>query len=135
MNPNVSTLLHQGLTMTVLGMGLVFAGLGLLWGLIVLLNRTFAPKPGEQAPGSSDDSAVIASAAEVAEVEAAAAEALTVERAHVAAVVAGALMANALPWLIEAPAGPAFEHGRSASSWVTANRSRTLRSWQPQRFH
>ena len=29
--------------------------------------------------------------------------------------------------------GPAFEHGRTAPSWVTSNRARALRSWQPPR--
>ena len=35
-----------------------------------------------------------------------------------AAIVAGALMANAVPLLMEAPVGPAFEHGRTAPIWV-----------------
>ncbi len=51
----------------------------------------------------------------------------------VAALVAGALMANALPIHFEAPVGPAFEHGRTAPSWVTANRARTLQPWQRTR--
>jgi len=60
-------------------------------------------------------------------------EALTVERARVAAIVAGALMANAVPLLMEAPVGPVFEHGRTAPIWVSSNRARALQSWQPPR--
>lgn len=124
----MSTLLGQGLVITVIGMGLVFAALALLWLLISLLGRVSAapePTPGpggpgigaEEAPGPTDT----------------ATEALSAERAQVAALVAGALMANALPLLLEAPAGPTFEHGRTAPIWVSANRARTLYSWQPRR--
>ena len=55
------------------------------------------------------------------------------ERGRVAAIVAGALLANAVPLLLEAPIGPVFEHGRTAPFWVTANRARALQSWQPPR--
>ena len=45
MNPSVPELLRQGLIMTVLGMGLVFATLGLLWGIMALLTRVFEDAP------------------------------------------------------------------------------------------
>jgi hypothetical protein len=61
------------------------------------------------------------------------ASALTAERADVAALMAAALMANALPWVVDLPPGPAFEHGRSAPLWVSANRARNLHPWQPTR--
>jgi len=34
---------------------------------------------------------------------------------------------------VEVPLGPAFEHGRTAPCWITANRARALHSWQPPR--
>ena len=64
---------------------------------------------------------------------AALAAALTEERARVAAIVAGALMANALPKPHDIPAGPAFEHGRTAPTWVSANRANNLQVWQSPR--
>lgn len=132
MNPTTGELLRSGLIITALGMGLVFASLVLLWGLLKLLGVVLKDKvePVQQARG------VVAETTDTAEsqlVALAAADALTAERAHVAAVVAGALLSNALPLLFEAPAGPAFEHGRVAPSWVTGNRARALQSWQPPR--
>jgi len=126
----VGQLLQSGLTITVMGMGLVFAALALLWGLLRLLATVLQDKE-ERVPEVSPS----LDNTEVAETRAAldAAAALTEERAQVAAVVAGALLSNALPLLFEAPTGPAFEHGRTAPSWVTSNRTRTLQSWQPPR--
>lgn len=128
MNPTIPELLRQGLIITALGMGLVFAALGLLWGLMTLLTHIFR----EAAPASE---AAAPLPAELSAVEAATAEALTVERARVAAIVAGALMANAIPLPVDVPTGPAFEHGRTAPIWVTANRARALHSWQPLRVN
>lgn len=124
MSESVMGLLSQGLIITALGMGLVFLGLGLLWGLIILLTRLLGPAPeGAPAPGQVESPAP----ADIAE------DALTAERARVAALVAGAFLANALPIMFEAPTGPAFEHGRTAPLWVTSNRARVLQSWQPAR--
>ena len=131
MNQTVPELLRQGLIISALGMGLVFAALGLLWGLIALLTRIFveAPTASEAAADAMPPTAEpIASAT-------AAAQALTAERARVAAIVVGALMANALPLPVEVPTGPMFEHGRTAPIWVTANRARALQSWQPLRVN
>ncbi len=130
MNPSESQLLAQGLMITVVGMGLVFAALALLWGLTALMTRVFADK-AEPAPEVS----MVLEEADVAEAQAAleAAAELTEERARVAAMVAGALLSNALPLLFEVPTGPAFEHGRTAPSWVTGNRARALQTWQPPR--
>ena len=58
---------------------------------------------------------------------------LTEERAQVAALVAGALLANALPRPIETPAPPDNAHGSAASAWVSTNRARALLPWQPRR--
>ena len=106
-------------------MGLVFAALGLLWGSSRCLpvRRT----AGGADPGSASRRRMRLRASRGARSLAA----LTAERARVAAIVAGALMANALPLLFEAPAGPAFEHGRTAPLWVTTNRAHALQPWQP----
>ena len=134
MNPSTAELLRSGLVITVLGMGLVFAALALLWGLIQLLSVVFRDKV-EPAPQVSTalEEAEAAEKRTALEAAAGAEAALTGERAQVAALVAGALLANALPLLFEAPTGPTFEHGRTAPSWVTGNRARALQSWQPPR--
>ena len=132
MNPTTSELLRQGLIITVLAVTLVFASLGLLWGIIALLMRLFKDAP--EKPASHGDATSRGEAAMPAALMASAsADALTAERARVAAIVTGALIANAVPLLMEAPVGPAFEHGRTAPNWVTGNRARALQSWQPPR--
>ena len=131
MNEGIGSLLDQGLIITALGMGLVFAALGLLWGIIALLGRLTRSAPGEhaaEAPQSEDVRTTITPAGQPEPVEA-----LTAERARVAAAIAGALMANAIPMLMEAPVGPAFEHGRTAPGWVLSNRARALQAWIPPR--
>ncbi len=133
MNQSITELLSQGLIIFVLGMGLLFAGLSVLWGLIALLSRLFRPGPEEAEDGKAAEVAPPAATAPVAAVSTA--EALTAERGRVAAIVAGVLMANALSLGMEAPTGPAFEHGRTAPSWVSTNRARALQSWQPPRFN
>ena len=121
MDESTLSLIGQGLVITVVGMGLVFAVLGLMWGIVALLQR-LAPAGPTPAP---EPDILPAEQGETA--------ALTAERAQVAAMVAGALMASALPLYLEPPVGPTFEHGRTAPIWVTANRSRTLQAWQPPR--
>lgn len=134
MNPTVPELLGQGLLITAVGMGLVFGALALLWGLIRGLGAIFAEHDEREAAPVIVPLQASATVTPRAELDAAAqAELLTAERARVAAVVAGALLANALPLLFEVPTGPAFEHGRTAPSWVTSNRARALHSWQPPR--
>ncbi len=129
MDQTVPELLRQGLIITALGLGLVFAALGLLWGIMALLTHIFVD------PSSASETAAEAVSAVMkpAEAETVAAVALTAERARVAAIIAGALMANAIPLPVEVPTGPMFEHGRTAPIWVTANRARALQSWQPLR--
>jgi Na+-transporting methylmalonyl-CoA/oxaloacetate decarboxylase gamma subunit len=124
-------LLAQGLTITVWGMSLVFLGLALLWGLMALLARVFPaniPAGGdgaEPAPARASQAPVPSATPEAA--------ALTAERARVAAIVAGALLAHALPWQPELPEIAEFEHARSSTSWVTTNRARSLSRWEPPR--
>ena len=58
MNESVPELLRQGLIITAIGMTLVFAVLGLLWGIMALLTRVFReaapavrlPQDGEATP-------------------------------------------------------------------------------------
>jgi len=114
--------------MMVVGMSLVFGALALLWVVIALLGR-FGGAPVSDA-GKEVSVTVVALPPTAAEAERAA---LTAERARVAAIVAAALMANAVPLHLEPPPGPTFEHGRSASAWVTTNRARAMRPWQPPR--
>lgn len=130
MNESIGSLLNQGLIMTVFGMGLVFGALALLWGLMRLLTEVFRDK-AEAAP--TPPAAAPPAPAEVDAADIRAKEALTAERARVAALVTGALFSNALPLLLEPPAGPAFEHGRVAPSWVVGNRAQALQVWSPQR--
>jgi len=119
----------EGLRIAVIGLAWVFAGLALIWGLILLLNRLFPGKAASRArtsrTGTRPAAAIPAEAVD--------SEALTAERALVAAVVAAAVHAGALPIHAEAPVGPAFEHGRTAPTWVSSNRARALQSWQPPR--
>jgi Na+-transporting methylmalonyl-CoA/oxaloacetate decarboxylase gamma subunit len=119
-------LIADGLRLSAVGLTLVFAVLALLWGMLALLTRIFPESPLRHPRVGAGRSAEV-------EAQRAAAAALTAERAQVAAVAAAALMANALPMLMEPPAGEEFEHGRIAPSWVSANRARALRSWQPPR--
>ncbi len=130
MNQNTLELLRQGLIMTGIGMGLVFSALALLWGMMRLLDVIFRD---QAAAGDDTEDVTPADDLVASEAEAQAAAALTAERARVAAIVAGALLSNAMPLLLEPPTGPAFEHGRTAPSWVTANRARTLGAWSPPR--
>jgi Na+-transporting methylmalonyl-CoA/oxaloacetate decarboxylase gamma subunit len=150
--------LRPGLLMTVIGMGLVFAALALLWGILVALTRLFPPRPEPASAAKAVDSAPITPETAPALIVAAIASAtaplvddetalplsaqpvmpspaatLTAERGRVAALVAAALASNALPLLLDAPIGPAFEHGRTNPAWVTANRARALQRWQPPR--
>ena len=103
-------------------MTLVFAVLGLLWGVMALLTRVFQDAPDTGPPPVSRTDVGVGRAG--VPTEAGTLEALTAERGRVAAIVAGALMANAVPLLMEAPVGPVFEHGRTAPIWVSANRAR-----------
>ena len=131
MNPTVSQLLGSGLLISAIGLGLVFAALALLWGMTRLITKIFADK---EVP--VPEVSLVLDEAELAEAQAAveAAVELTEERARVAAIVAGALLSNALPVVFQAPPGPAFEHGRISPSWVTSNRARALPSFQRPRI-
>ena len=121
-------LLAQGLIIAILGMGLVFAALGLLWGLLALLMRLGGSPAGRAARQNSQLEAASALHAPQSD-----AGRLTDERARVAAIVAVALMSNAVSLGLSAPAGPTFQHGRTAPALVSTNRGRALQSWHPPR--
>lgn len=134
MDSSAAPLMLQGGIIAVVGITLVFAALALLWGMTRLLTKVLADKPVGELLAA--DVSLALEEADVAEAQAAleAAAELTEERARVAAVVAGALLSNALPLAFRPPTGgPAFEHGRIAPSWVTSNRARSLQTWQPPR--
>jgi Na+-transporting methylmalonyl-CoA/oxaloacetate decarboxylase gamma subunit len=134
MNQYVAELLRQGLAITVVGMGLVFGALVLFWGAIALLNRVSTRAPAaapEREPPAVEPSDRAPLQVLTGEDQRAM---LTAERARVAAIVTGALMANAVSLSFEPPPGPTFEHGRTAPAWVTTNRARIMRPWQPPRF-
>jgi Na+-transporting methylmalonyl-CoA/oxaloacetate decarboxylase gamma subunit len=129
MNASFGGLLLEGLRVTVIGLAWVFVGLALVWGLVGLLNRFF---PGTNEDPSSATSARIEQSDPIpGAIDGG--DPLTAERAQVAAIVAAAILAGALPIRAEAPVGPGFEHGRTAPNWVTGNRARALRPWQPPR--
>ena len=134
MNQDVAELLRQGLVLAMVGMGLVFGALALFWGAIALLNRmsnrATAIASESEAPAVDLTDAISAQPSAGEEPRAA----LTAERARVAAIVTGALMANAVSLSFEPSPGPTFEHGRTAPAWVTTNRARIMRPWQPPRF-
>jgi hypothetical protein len=129
MNDMASSLLVEGVKITAIGLTWVFAGLALVWGLVALLNRLF-PGRTESAERSLGTALQSGGGSPGVALEV---DALTAERTQVAAIAAAALLSGALPVRMEAPVGPAFEHGRTAPNWVTGNRARALRPWQPPR--
>ena len=122
----------QGLQITLVGLVLVFAALVLLWAMILLLTRIFSVRSAASSTAEIHEAAATAQD-EAARAEAMAAVALTAERAQVAALVAGALMGNAIPLLMDVPPDQCYEDGRTSPSWVTAKRAVALRGWQPAR--
>ncbi|MEJ5198908.1 MAG: OadG family protein [Anaerolineae bacterium] len=129
MDRDVIELLGRGLIMTAAGMGLVFGALALLWAVIELLGRVCKPAASDDHRQVSVSVTAVMSPTEADPARIA----LTEERSRVAAIVAAALLANAVPLYLEPPAGPTFEHGRSAPAWVTTNRARAMQTWQPPR--
>ncbi len=127
-NPTTGQLLQQGLIVTVLGMGLVFAALALLWGLMELLMRLF---PAEQEVAKEPEAEAVAAAEEIVAAADLAAE-LTAERARVAAVVASIALAHALPGQMGTLQEPVSGDGKTAQAWVVINRSRFLQNSQPR---
>ncbi len=131
-NPTIGELLQQGLIITVLGITLVFAGLGLLWGLMEVLMRVLPP---EAEASQAEEPAPAVEAAEIAlTAEPDLAAALTAERARVAAIVASMALAHALPGqAMTVPPELVVSGDGRGESWTNTYRARSLHSWQPPR--
>ena len=117
--------LAWGLQMTVLGMGLVFGLLGLLWGLLTLVQRfdrapppVAAPEPAEWLPAMFGDAFERALQG--------------LDPQLVAAIMVATLTHRAVSRREAAPAMRSYWPGSLlyASRWVGAGRSRQNHSWQ-----
>ena len=129
--------LGWGLQMTVLGMGLVFALLALLWGLLTLVLK-FDPAPAEPlspqaATGQAQHvAAVAAGAAGAVGAPAAAPTVDGMDAELVAAIMAAVLAHKAVRRGEAAPVMRSYWPGSLlyASRWVASGRMRQNRSWQ-----
>ncbi|WP_322489912.1 OadG family protein [Chloroflexus sp.] len=112
-----------GLTMTVLGMGLVFTVLALIWGLLNLLTRFDRPEP-------STTTGEVMPALEIAPVTT---EPLTPD--EVAAIAVAVAVRTATLRREAAPTVRSYWPGSLlfASRWVAAGRTRQNQSWQRRR--
>lgn len=121
--------LAWGLEMAVVGMGLVFGLLALLWGLLTLVLRW--DKPPADTPPAPQPEALAAIGAEVAP---AAGPALVqgMDTEMVAAILVATLTHRAVRRREAAPVMRSYWPGSQlhASRWVGAGRSRQNHSWQ-----
>jgi len=128
----MTELLKEGLIITVIGMGLVFAALGLLWGIMAGMQRLFPP--GEKPFASlwrRRKRGVAAPAVEEATAPVLSAEA---EASPTAAELAAIMTALAL-WREEEAAEEAigWRLPPLLTRWMAVGRSRQLQSWSPRR--
>jgi glutaconyl-CoA/methylmalonyl-CoA decarboxylase subunit delta len=119
-------LLPTGITISLLGIALVFALLAALWGLVALLLRTDrgeAPAPA------------VAEAATLEAAPAAAGAAPELTPALLTAVTVAVLTHRTFLRRQAAPAARSHQPGAllHASRWVASGRTRQNRSWQPRR--
>jgi Na+-transporting methylmalonyl-CoA/oxaloacetate decarboxylase gamma subunit len=126
--------LGWGLQMTVLGMGLVFALLGLLWGLLTLVLK-FDPAPAEPvspqaATRDAERIAAVAGAAVGAQVDVVA-TVNGMDADLVAAITIAVLTHKSVRRREAAPAMRSYWPGSLlyASRWVASGRARQNRSW------
>ena len=128
--------LEWGLKMTVLGMGLVFALLGLLWGMLtlVLLLDKEPQKPVSSLDATAEAERIAAVAAQA--VGAQVPEPATVNgmAADLVAAIMVATMKHRLTLRREAaPLMRSIQPGRlHTSRWVAAGRARQTTTWQPR---
>jgi len=115
--------LGWGLQISALGMGLVFALLASLWGLLVLVLRF------DRAPAVAPQ---VALARETAKEDASAGDADTIDSDLLAAIVVATLTHKAVRRREAAPVMRSYWPGSQlfASRWVAIGRSRQNRSWQ-----
>ncbi|MFZ2494091.1 MAG: OadG family protein [Thermoanaerobaculia bacterium] len=118
--------LSFGLSTTVVGMGLVFGLLALLWGMLSLLGRLDSTPPADEA--ASEEVAPPATSALPAAAPGLEPDAL--------AAVTIALLTHTLARRRQAaPEMRSTQPGSQiyASRWLAAGRTRQTRSWQPRR--
>jgi glutaconyl-CoA/methylmalonyl-CoA decarboxylase subunit delta len=123
--------LGWGLTMTALGMGLVFGLLALLWGLLEIAGRLDRPAPAAGAATAPAD----VEAAQVAARPAPAPAATELTPDLVAAITIAALAHKAVLRLEAAPLMRIRKPGSllHISRWLAAGRNRQNYSWQRRR--
>jgi Na+-transporting methylmalonyl-CoA/oxaloacetate decarboxylase gamma subunit len=118
-----------GLRITAVGMGLVFALLGLLWLVLTLLGVLDRPEPAVAASGTDEPApepvplAISGPGAEALDADALAAVAIAVAT-HV-----GARRRQAAPEMRSSQPGSRLH----ASRWVGTGRSKQTREWTPRR--
>ncbi len=129
--------LGWGLQMMVLGMGLVFGLLALLWGLLTLVlkfDREPAPTASEGAPAAADASvtAEVPVDAAVGSARARAATAQGVEADLAAAILIAVLKHKEVRRAQAAPAMRSYWPGSLlyASRWVASGRARQNQPWE-----
>jgi len=120
--------LGWGLQMTVLGMGLVFALLALLWGLLTLVLKF--ERPAGPAPVAAGEGEPVAGAEIDADVTTPAV--VGTDADLVAAITVAVLTHKAVRRREAAPAMRSYWPGSLlyASRWVASGRARQNRSWQ-----
>jgi len=127
----MSGLLRDGLIITVIGMGLVFAALALLWAVVAAMHRVFPPGGTPLARlrrrGNEERTASAAGAAAVIPAAGAGAEPTAAELA--------AVMAALALWRDEQKAEEAigWRLPPLLTRWLAVGRSRQVRSWSPRR--
>ncbi|MGL6113224.1 MAG: OadG family protein [Rubrivivax sp.] len=120
--------LTWGLQITVLGMGLVFGLLALLWGLLTLVQRfDREPAAASLPPGPEHDAAAVPSSP-----SALPATVQGMDAELVAAIMVATLAHRALRRREAAPVMRSYLPGSQlhASRWVAAGRARQNQSWQ-----
>jgi len=127
----MAELLREGLIITVIGMGLVFAALGLLWGIMAGMQRLFPP--GKKRFVSLWQRWRGQIATPVAE-EAVAAPVAEAKAGPTGAELAAIITALAL-WREEEAAEEAigWRLPPLLTRWMAVGRSRQLQSWSPRR--
>jgi Na+-transporting methylmalonyl-CoA/oxaloacetate decarboxylase gamma subunit len=123
-----------GLEMTVLGMGLVFGLLALLWGLLTIVQRLDtqpAAATASMAEAEPADAGATAEAAEAAPAVRIPASVQGMDAELVAAIVAAALAHRALRRREAAPVMRSYLPGSQlhVSRWVTTGRAMQTRHW------
>ncbi len=128
------TNLAWGLEITVLGMGLVFALLGLLWGLLRLALH-FDNPPTTQEVAASPAAGNAAAAGITAAAGGPEAAAAPLDPDLVAAIAAAVFKHHSVLRHEAAPAMRSYQPGSLfyASRWITTGRTRQNRSWSRHR--